>query len=251
MDYDKTAMPSAYDAGRGYNPATLTFWLDRIAARAPAGGVSRILDLGCGTGRYSAALAARFGADVVALDPSRDMLAQARAKPSPGVRYACAAGEALPLADGAADLVFLSMVFHHFADPDRVARECRRVLRPGGRVLLRAGTAEQIPTYPYLPFFPGAGPILRDVLPPRAAIEQVFARAGFSLADYELVPSETARDWDEYAGRVAHRADSILIRLSDAEFARGLAALGAHQVPRGEPVIELVDFFAFQWDAGM
>ena len=98
------------------------------------------------------------------------------------------AGEALPLADASVDLVFMSMVFHHFADPGRVARECRRVLREGGRVLLRAGTREQIETYPYLPFFPGAGPILHSVLTPRAAIEAVFARAGFTAASYDLIP---------------------------------------------------------------
>ncbi|HEY4943669.1 MAG TPA: class I SAM-dependent methyltransferase [Rhizomicrobium sp.] len=251
MDYDKTAMPAAYDSGRGYDPATLAYWLDVIAAKAPPDGVARILDLGCGTGRFSAGLAQRFDADVIAVDPSANMLAEARRKAAPRVRYEQASGEALPLADASIDLVFMSMVFHHFADPERVARECFRALRPGGRLLLRAGTVEQIHTYPYLPFFPSSDAILRRVLTPRAAIEAVFARAGFAAAGYDLVPSPTAKDWNEYAARVAHRADSVLIQLSDEEFGQGLAALRAHKAPPGQPVIELVDFFAFQRPAQM
>ena len=55
MDYDRTKMPAAYDAGRGYPPAVLAFWLEVISRWVPTGTVSDIVDIGCGTGRYSAA----------------------------------------------------------------------------------------------------------------------------------------------------------------------------------------------------
>ena len=68
--------------------------------------------------------------DQTHLDPLRKMLDQARRKPAAGnVVYRQAAAEALPFPDGCADLVFMSMVYHHLSDPAAVARECHRVLR--------------------------------------------------------------------------------------------------------------------------
>jgi ubiquinone/menaquinone biosynthesis C-methylase UbiE len=83
------------------------------------------------------------------------MLAEARRKPhSRRARYARGRGEAIPLADQPADLIFMSMVLHHFDDHRIVARECHRVLHNNGIVFLRAGTVDQIPAYPYIECFP-------------------------------------------------------------------------------------------------
>ena len=110
MDYDRSEMPSAYDAGRSYAPWVLERWLETVAQQVQ-GPVSRILDLGCGTGRYSAALANYFSVDVEAIDPSEKMLEQALKKPHARVRFRKASGEALPLNDESVELVFMSMVF--------------------------------------------------------------------------------------------------------------------------------------------
>jgi len=248
MDYDKTRMPSAYDAGRSYPPAVLAFWLEVISRWVPQGTVSDIVDIGCGTGRYYAALANHFDARVVALDPSEKMLAEARKKASSRAHYERASGEALPLADASMDLAFMSMVFHHFAHPDRVAQECRRVLRPNGAVCLRAGTVERSDSYGFVPFFPGARAILNRTLTSQARIESIFTAAGFRLIAHELVPSQAAESWDAYAQKLAYRADSILIQLSDREFGDGLAAVRKHAAarPSQEPVVEPVDFFVFR-----
>ena len=240
-------MPAGYDAGRGYSPGVLAHWLEIISQSVPKGSVSRILDLGCGTGRYSNALADYFEASVVGIDPSEKMLAQARRKASARVRYERASGEAIPLGDASVDMVFISMAFHHFEHPDRAAAECRRVLRQNGTVCLRAGTMERIEDYAYVPFFPGSRSILNRVLQSQAFIESIFARARFKLVRHELVPSEAAESWNAYAERLAYRADSILVQLSDREFESGLAALREHAktAPPDEPVTEPVDFFVF------
>jgi ubiquinone/menaquinone biosynthesis C-methylase UbiE len=248
VDYDKTEMPSAYDAGRGYTPALLACWLNVISRWIPKGTVSEILDLGCGTGRYSGALAAHFDAHVIAVDPSEKMLAEARKKPSERVRYECASGESLPLPDASVDVVFISMVFHHFEDPGRAVRECHRVLRAGGSLCLRAGTTDRIQTYPYVPFFARSRALLSGVLQSQSHIESTFDEGEFQLIGHELVRSEVATSWEDYAEKVAHRADSILAQLSDQEFEEGLAALSeyAATAPRTSPVVELVDFFVFR-----
>jgi ubiquinone/menaquinone biosynthesis C-methylase UbiE len=247
VDYDQTNMPAAYDAGRAYSPTVLALWLDVISRWVP-NGASDILDIGCGTGRYSTALAEHFDARIIAIDPSEKMLAEARKKSTERVRYARAAGEALPLADGCVDMVFISMVFHHFDDPDQAVRECGRVLRRHGMVCLRAGTADRVGETPYLPFFARSGAILNAAFHSQAAIEAIFIDAGFQLAGHELIRHEVAGDWKAYADRLAFRADSILVQLSDQEFEEGLAALRRHAVtaPPDEPVTELVDFLVFR-----
>jgi ubiquinone/menaquinone biosynthesis C-methylase UbiE len=248
MDYDNTNMPAAYDAGRGYSPAVLALWLDVISRSVPKGSVFEILDIGCGTGRYSTALAAHFHARVIGVDPSEKMLAEARKKATEGVRYERASAESLPLRDAAIDMVFMSMVFHHLDDPDQAVRECRRVLRRGGTVCMRAGTIDRIGTYPYVPFFPSSGAILNNDLQSQTDIETIFASAGFQLACHKLIRSEVAASWGAYANKLAFRADSILAQLSDQEFEAGLAALRGYAAtaPLDDPVIELIDFFVFR-----
>jgi SAM-dependent methyltransferase len=247
MDYDRTTMPSAYDAGRGYAPAVLDFWLRAISSVVPANSVDDILDLGCGTGRYSAALAAHFDARVIAVDPSEKMLAEARGKPADGVRFFLGSGEAVPLPDNAVDMVFMSMVFHHFESPERAVGECRRVLRQGGVVCLRAGVTDRIDDYAYVPFFPATPALLNRNLQSLAFIEATFLAAGFQRVHHEVIASEAATDWASYAERTALRADSILAQLTDREFECGMAALREFTAagPPG-PVVDPVDFFVFR-----
>lgn len=248
MDYDRGNIPASYDAGRGYAPATIALWLDVIAQCLAGAPVSRVLDIGCGTGRYSGVLAARLRSRVIGIEPSAKMLAQARTKTAERVSYLRAWAECLPLADDSADMAFMSMVFHHFRDARQAVRECRRVLRKRGKVCLRAGTTEQIPTYPYVPFFGGSRSILYATLQSRRVIESIFRDAGFELVRYELVRSEVAPDWRTYAEKLAWRADSILAQLPDSEFEDGMRALRRHAASAapGGPVVEQIDFFGFR-----
>ena len=247
MEYDRTAMPGNYDAGRGSRPAVMAVWLERIARWVPKA-MDIVLDLGCGTGRYSGALSTRFASPVVAIDPSEKMLAEAAKKMAPKVRYVRAMAEALPLADGVIDMVFMSMVFHHFSSSQQAVRECRRVLRPGGVVCLRAGTSDQTENWPYVPFFPTARKIVQQFLPSKSSIEVQFTSAGFAVAAHEAVSSEAAENWSAYTDKLAYRADSILVQVPDHEFEEGLTTLRTHALNATgvDPVMEPVDFFVFR-----
>lgn len=249
MDYNSTTMPAVYDAGRGYSPQVLDLWLSAIARVAGAQRPIRdILDLGCGTGRYSGALSEHFGASVLAIDPSEQMLAQARRKPAARVRYLRGSGEALPLPDASVDMIFMSMVFHHFTARDQVALECYRVLRPQGVAVLRAGVTDRIDDFPYVPFIPRTRDLIGRSLTSLATIRRTFEGAGFALQAHEVVMSETAASWPDYAERVALRANSILIQLAEDEFAEGLAALRTYAATGSASgtVVEPTDLFAFR-----
>ena len=248
MDYDRTSIPAVYDRGRDHGPEVLDRWMRMIESHVDGRPIRTILDLGCGTGRFSEGLATRFSARVVGIDPSEKMLEQARRKRrQDGVHYERGTAEAIPLTDGAVDMIFMSMSFHHFTDRDRAARECRRVLRPDGTVVIRTGTREQIDSYPYVPFIPQTRAMLEDLLPDRPGLCAVFERAGFRCIASQIVTQTIAPDWAAYADKLAAGGDSVLARLAPDELSRGLEGIRRYsEGSGGSPVIEAIDVLFFR-----
>jgi ubiquinone/menaquinone biosynthesis C-methylase UbiE len=246
MDYDKTEIATTYDRARALAPETARLWQDLLSADIDRTAISLVIDLGCGTGRFSELLAAHFGVQVIGIDPSEKMVDQARRKPATGkVTYRQGSAEAPPLPDGCADLVFMSMIYHHLIDPSAVARECRRVLRQGGYVCIRNGTHEG--DFPHRHFFPALRALIDSDLPSRRDITSVFTASGFSPVVHQVVTQITAPDWPSFVEKSSLRADSFLARLPDDDFHRGMAALRAHgaEIDTKEPVTEEIDWFVF------
>ena len=206
----------------------------------------RLLDLGCGTGRFSEILAAEFGARIIGFDPSESMIDQARQKSATGmIEFERGSAHELPLADGCVDLVFMSQVYHHLPDPVAVARECRRLLRAGGYVCLRTATHENDVVIPR--FFPAVRAMLDADLPSADDISSNFVAAGFAAEHHAIITEIVAPDWPGFVRKSALRADSFLARLSDSEFNRGMAALRARvgEINPNEAVTEEIDWFVF------
>jgi SAM-dependent methyltransferase len=110
----------------------------RAAGVAPPGG--RIVDVGAGTGTLAIALAGgRPDAEVVAVDRDPAALRIARRKRgAERVVWRDGLADALPLDDGCADAAVMSLLLHHLDRAGKLAalREARRVLRPGGTLLV-------------------------------------------------------------------------------------------------------------------
>jgi ubiquinone/menaquinone biosynthesis C-methylase UbiE len=248
VDYDTTSIPDGYDKGRSLSPELLRLWLTTVAGYTEGLRVRAILDLGCGTGRFTSALAEYFDAEAIGVDPSAKMLSHALAKPSPErVRYLRASGESIPLASASVDLVFMSMVFHHFVDPGQVARECQRVLRAPGLLFVRTGTRDSSEAYPQAEFFPTSRPLLDRRLPTRAFIQEVIEAAGLRTLDVGVFTQQIAPDYATYADKLSAGADSILAELSPEEFEQGLNALRDHAArTEPTPVNEPIDYFVFE-----
>lgn len=99
----------------------------------------RVLDVGCGTGDDVRSIAALVGDDgfVAGTDSSHAMIAAARARgvPKPAAFYTASAAQ-LPFEDASFDAARAERVLQHVADPSAALRELRRVVRPGGSLLL-------------------------------------------------------------------------------------------------------------------
>ena len=108
-----------------YAQAAVEWALEPVRDRRPL----RVADIGAGTGKLTAMLA-RLGADVTAVEPDPQMLAELR-RAVPGVRSEPGSAETLPLADASADAVLAGQAMHWF-DLDRALPEIARVLAPGG-----------------------------------------------------------------------------------------------------------------------
>jgi SAM-dependent methyltransferase len=96
---------------------------------------ARAIDVGCGEGADAIALAQRYGFVVTGIDPVPRHIKVATAASSE-VAFVLGRAERLPVSDSTVDLIWCRDVLGHVADLERVYAEFRRVLRPGGRVLV-------------------------------------------------------------------------------------------------------------------
>ncbi|CAM5499621.1 Class I SAM-dependent methyltransferase OS=Streptomyces alboniger OX=132473 GN=CP975_10860 PE=4 SV=1 [Streptomyces alboniger] len=130
--YEDPAVPVASGDARSLRQArVLAAALGPATARA-----ATVLDVGCGDGTAAATAAPLLaGHRVIGVDWSQDALKRAHAH-LPDVVRGELTGGGLPFADGSTDAVLFSEVIEHLVDPDSALDELRRVLRPGGHLML-------------------------------------------------------------------------------------------------------------------
>ncbi len=124
-----------------------TYAVEAILRHVDPGDSGTIVDIGCGTGVVTLALAkAAPAASIIGLDLSDGMLAVARAKAaaSPETRrisFLAGDAEQLDMPDASASEVVSLYAWRHFPNPVRATAEVFRILRPGGRFVVAVGSA--------------------------------------------------------------------------------------------------------------
>jgi ubiquinone/menaquinone biosynthesis C-methylase UbiE len=182
----------------------------------------RVLDLGCGTGRLSVALAERAGAKVWGVDASPEMLAVAKSKAPRGVAFKVARAEALPFKDGWFERVALWLVVHLVDRPAAFA-EARRVLAADGRLVVVSFDESHFDAYWLNRYLPSLESIDRARFPARAALEAELRVAGF--AHVEMLRHDQRRTLPraEALHRLRGRHISTFDLIAEDEYERGLA----------------------------
>jgi demethylmenaquinone methyltransferase/2-methoxy-6-polyprenyl-1,4-benzoquinol methylase len=157
-------------------------------ARAGLTRGQRLLDIATGTGVVARAALTITGntGDIIGLDPSIGMLLAGREKE----RFPLIEGgsEHLPFRDASFDMITIGFALRHFADLDAVFRDCRRVLRPGGRILIMEITA---PASRAARLFLGA--YMGGVVPAMATVLTRSRKVGRMLAYYWATTRDCVR----------------------------------------------------------
>ena len=104
-----------------------------------------VLDVGCGTGPVIELLSKKYPEKhFVGLDITPAMIEVAQSKRLPNAEFIVGDAENLPFGDGGFDAVLCANSFHHYPNPGAFLREAHRVLRPGGKLILRDYTSNDI-----------------------------------------------------------------------------------------------------------
>ena len=129
-----TALASSYDrTWERYVRDSTTLALEEF----PTSPALRVLDIGCGTGvLLRRALDADPTRTAIGVDVTLNMLRQAAQRLPHTVPLICASGENVPLLDASVDLVVSTSALHYMRDPIKMLREARRLLVPGGTVII-------------------------------------------------------------------------------------------------------------------
>lgn len=183
--FDRHAAADDYNVFAPEASARLVEAFVRLTGLKPG---ARVVDLGCGSGTFTALLA-RAGYSCVGLDISTKLIAVGRSK-YPNIEFVEGDIERLPFSDASFDGVLLSGVVHHFPDPSRCAGEVFRVLRPQGRFIAFDPNRRNPFMWLYRdrasPFYSPLG-VTENERPVLAGeVAAVFERAGFAVSSHYL-----------------------------------------------------------------
>ncbi len=246
--YEAQDAAERYDAARRLPEATLALWMDTLKRHVFSPSVDSILDLGAGTGIWSALLGQRYNAGVVALEPSEAMREIGGRHASHRVMWLKGIAERIPTSGASFSLVWMSQVFHHLDNRAAALQEIRRVLKPRGFLAIRNATRENDDETGWFACFPEARQLDRSRIPLRNEVVELVCAEGFKVLAIETVHQQTAPDYATFYERISRRALSVMMSISDEAFETGLRRLKAwtELQPADIPVVEPLDLFVFQ-----
>ncbi|HEY4347860.1 MAG TPA: methyltransferase domain-containing protein [Gaiellaceae bacterium] len=196
---------------------------------------SRVLEVGCGTGRLAQALEEREHARVWAVDASAEMIDRAK---SLGVNARLARAETLPFKEGWFDAVVSRMAIH-LVDRPRAFDQFARVLGAGGRVAIASEDPDGFDDVWFTQFFPSVPEIDRARFPSAAALQAELEAAGLGDVRIERLAQRRTTTREHALEIIRSRAFSTFDLLPQEEYDAGLA--------RAEAELPATFEFRFDW----
>ncbi len=212
-DYDKLAQE--YGDYRRPHPEVLSFIEKDIFPN------TIVLEVGCGTGNYSAAIQSDTGCVCYGVDPSEGMLSRARLL-SDKVAWMSGTAEQLPFENSSIDYLFSVDVIHHVADRRRYFHEAFRVVRPRGKICTVTSSEQTIRRRLLSRYFPETVAIELQRYPPIHDLQAMMQDSGFTqlpdiVVKHKLLLSDS--------GAYRHKAFSALHLISDVAYQSGISRL--------------------------
>ena len=186
-----------------------------------------MLDAGCGTGRFAAALAPH--ARVWGIDASAEMLTVARRRVPANVKLKLARAEEPPFKEGWFERVVYWLVIH-LLDRPAAFRAARRLLAPGGRACVVTFDSSYFSGFWLNRYFPRFEEIDRARFPTAAELEDELRTAGFERVCLITHDQHTRMDRETALTKIAGRHISTFDLLTEEEYARG-RALAERELP--------------------
>ncbi len=181
--YDRIG--KAYDRTRTADPDLV----EQMATLLSIQQDGHYLDIGCGTGNYTAALASK-GGKWIGIDPSAEMLGKARTRTTT-VDWQIGHAGATGLEDHSVDGIMAGLTIHHWPDLHQSFQELARVLKPEAPLVLFTATPEQMQGYWLHHYFPQMMADSIEKMPSFHDVESALQAAGLTvvkLEPYEIHP---------------------------------------------------------------
>jgi SAM-dependent methyltransferase len=191
----------------------------RLVTFAQVAAGQRVLDVGCGTGKFVAALSER--AKVWGVDASPEMLEVARSR-APRVRFKQASADALPFKDGWFERATMWLVIHLLERPKALA-EIRRVLASGGRIAVATFDPSYFGVFWFRDYFPSMEEIDRARFPTRDDFEQELAAAGFGAPRFTHLSQTATVAREQALDRIRGKHIATFDLIPDDEYEAGVA----------------------------
>jgi ubiquinone/menaquinone biosynthesis C-methylase UbiE len=180
----------------------------------------RVLEVGCGTGALTEALARREAGRVWGVDPEPAMLDIARQRVPVGAGLKLGTAESLPFRDGWFDRAVMRLVVH-LVDRPRALPELARVLAPDGRAVIATFDPTHFDRFWLNRLFPSLEAIDRARFPDPYALARELTDAGFADARVVRLSQTTELDRAEALERIRGRHISTFDLLEEEEIAAG------------------------------
>ena len=217
--------PERFDAER-YTPDNIAYWSPIFVMHLQARPEHVVLDVGCGTGGFTQAIANETGARVIGVERNASLLSHAQQhRAGPNCEWHRASAEALPLGEGSVDRVVASLILHQLERPNDLLTEAARVLKPNGRLVVRTVEPEDAAVRAPFRFFPTVAEAHRNRMPDLAAIQRDASVAGFDHVVTDRVVRHKRLDLQDEVAKFQRDAAERYPFLSTRELAKGIQAM--------------------------
>jgi len=220
VNYDMIS--NIYDISR----AACVETVNRLKKILHASKQSHLLDLGCGTGNYTASLQ-QHAVSVTGIDISTGMLRQARTK-FPAIQFIQGDVTQLPFSPNTFDGAFAVQVLHHIKEKGKFLKETFRVLKKGAYFAIDSCSHRQMRTFWFYHYFPKGLEADLARIPDCDEIASLLEKSGFINVGVETYYSDIILDYDKperYLEKEYRDGQSTFYLLSENEIESGCQKL--------------------------